>query len=234
MNDKLGKVLRMVAIVFMGLTTAMNIFGGAGTTCAAFLTKDYPPYWVLIKPFDVQWLWQLFVVLTLAIGIAGIVVTVQLVRGKKNSYHNAVILLVIGSIWNGIHVYASWYYLEAVVPIIVVFLLNLITLIYFLILGIPGLRERVNFTKTNDASDNELASGMAAIVVGVVTLTMPIWAGPSHMFEGENWVYVLQLPINIVGSVLTLGGSYLVLRVGFEMFSREIEQAKKRLLGIEE
>ena len=231
MNDKLGKVLRMVAIVFMGLTTAMNIFGGAGTTCAAFLTKDYPPYWALINPFDVQWLWQLFVVLTLAIGILGIVVTIQLVRGKKNSYHNAVILLVIGSIWNGIHVYASWYYLEAVVPIIVVFLLNLITLIYFLILGIPGLRERVNFTKANDKADKELAAGMAAIVVGAVTLTMPIWAGPSHMFEGRNLVYVLGLPINIIGTVLTLGGFYLILRVVFEMFSREVELAKMKSLG---
>jgi len=118
MNDKLGKVLRVVAIVFMGLTAAMNIFGGAGTTCAAFLTKDYPPYWVLIKPFDVLWLWQTFVVLTLIIGIANVLVTVQLVRGKKNSYHNAVIVLLIGTVWNGIHVYASWYYLEAVVPII--------------------------------------------------------------------------------------------------------------------
>lgn len=231
MNDKLGKILRVIAIVLMGLTTAMNIFGGGGTTCAAFLTKNYPPYWKIINPYDVQWLWQLFVVLTLAIGIAGIVVTVQLVRGKKNGYHNAVNLLVVGSIWNGIHVYASWYYLEAVVPIVVVFMLNLITLIYFLILGIPGLRERVNFTKTNDTSDKELASGMAAIVVGVVTLTMPIWAGPSHMFEGRNLVYVLQLPINIVGSVLTIGGLFLVLRVIFRLFAEEIKSLKLKLLG---
>ena len=148
MNDKLGKILRVIAIVLMGLTTAMNIFGGGGTTCAAFLTKNYPPYWKIINPFDVQWLWQLFVVLTLAIGIAGIVVTVQLVRGKKNGYHNAVNLLVVGSIWNGIHVYASCHSPYFGHAGTLVFMLNLITLIYFLMLLIPGLRERVNFTRT--------------------------------------------------------------------------------------
>ena len=230
MNDKLGKVLRMLAIVFMGLTAAMNLFGGAGTTCAAFLTKDFPPYWVLIKQ-DIQWLWQSFVILTILIGIAGIWAVVQLVRGKGNAYRTTMIVLVIGTIVNGIHVYASNNYLGNIMPIIVVFLTNLITLVLFLILGIPGLRERVNFTKTNDSSDNELAAGMAAIVVGVVTLTMPIWAGLSHMYQGENWVNVLQLPINIAGTVLTLGGFFIVLRVALELFSREIQAAKLKLSG---
>ena len=36
MNDKTSKVLRATVIIFMGLTAAMNLLGGAGTICAAF------------------------------------------------------------------------------------------------------------------------------------------------------------------------------------------------------
>jgi hypothetical protein len=41
MDDKTGKNLH-AGIVLMALTTAMNILGGTGTVCAAFLTKKYP------------------------------------------------------------------------------------------------------------------------------------------------------------------------------------------------
>lgn len=51
------------------------------------------------------------------------------------------------------------------------------------------------------------------------------------MFDGRNLVYVLGLPINIVGAVLTLGGLVLILRAGMAMFSREVESAKMKLLG---
>jgi len=47
-------------------------------------------------------------------------------------------------------------------------------------------------------------------------------------------VNVLELPINILGSFLTLGGLVLILRVGMAMFSREVKLAKMKLLGIRE
>ena len=55
MNDRKGKALRTIAIIFMGLTAAMNVLGGAGTVCAAFLTKQFPPMWVFM---DYQLLYQ--------------------------------------------------------------------------------------------------------------------------------------------------------------------------------
>lgn len=228
MNSKLGKVLRVIAIVFMGLSAAMNIFSGAGTTCAAFLTKDFPPYWVLITS-GVQWLFQTFVVLTLLIGILGIWAVIQLVRGQKNAYRNALILLILGTIVNGVHVYASNQYLDNIMPIAVTFILNLFTLIYFLILKIPGLKEKVDFSKANDANDRELASGVTAVVVGIVALAMPLWAGPSHMFEGGNYLDDGMQYVIFAGVALTLGGALLILHVIINLFAQEVSAQKTRV-----
>ena len=35
--SNIGKILWVVAIIFMGLTATMNLLGGTGTVCAAFL-----------------------------------------------------------------------------------------------------------------------------------------------------------------------------------------------------
>ena len=58
---------------------------------------------------------------------------------------------------------------------------------------------------------------MAAIIVGTLMLTIFHWAGPSHTFFGENWVYVLQVPIIVVGTMLILIGFWMVSRVLFDL-----------------
>ena len=71
MEDKTGNNLRIVGIVLMALTTAMNIFGGVGTVCAGFLTKKYPMIDIL-RPVDYRWLYQTFMIVTILIGLVGI------------------------------------------------------------------------------------------------------------------------------------------------------------------
>ena len=106
MNDITGRVLRIVGIIFFGLTTLMNLLGGIGTSCAAFLTDQYPSFEAIIVE-NMQWLYQAVVITTVLVGIVGIWVTVQLARGKKNGFRNAVIVLVIGTILAGIQYYYS-------------------------------------------------------------------------------------------------------------------------------
>jgi hypothetical protein len=79
MNDKTGRTLRIIAIIFMGLTAAMNILGGIGTVCAAFLTKQFPPMWALL---EYQWLYQSLMITTIIVGIAGVWATIVLIRGR--------------------------------------------------------------------------------------------------------------------------------------------------------
>jgi hypothetical protein len=205
-NNVLGKILRVIAIIFMAMTTFMNIMGGIGTSCAAFFTKNYPPYWILIKPVDYRWLYQIFVVTTLAVGIAGIFMIIGLIRGGKHAYRNTLIVLLLGAVITGIHYFTSQTVIGKAAPANVVFYINVMTLLLFLILGIPGIREKVNFSKMRKGADKATGGGAAAMVAGIVILTTPMWVGNTHLYNGTNWVEVLNWQIYTFGSLLLVGG----------------------------
>ena len=228
MNDRTGKVLRTLGIIFFGLATLMNLLGGIGTSCAAFFTKQYPPYWALIKE-DMQWLYQGLVITTVILGIVGIWVTVQLVKGKKTAFRNALVVLVFGTILAGIQYYYSMQLFGKAAPANVKFFSNAFTLILFLVYLIPGIRERVNFSNNGGSTDKDTAGGLAAIVVGIILLTTPIWAGPSHTYLGENWVNLLQTPLYICGILITGGGIALLMRVAIDIIRQEYAMVDLKL-----
>ena len=209
MNDKTGKTLRLIAIIFMGLTTAMNLLGGIGTVCAAFLTKQFPPMWALL---DYQWLYQSLMILTIIVGIAGVWATIVLVRGRATAYRNALIVLVIGTLLGAVQFYASMTLRGSATPANMKFFINALTLLFFLLLKLPGLRDRVDFTNPGDAETQATTSGLTAVVTGLFVLTTSIWAGPSHSIIGENWVLVLQGQLVAMGILLTIVGVRSLLR----------------------
>jgi hypothetical protein len=203
MEDKTGKNLRIGAIVLMGLTATMNIAGGIGTTCAAFLTRDFPPMWSL---YDYRLLYQIFVVVTTIIGIANVWVAVGLVRGRKNVVRHALITLVLGTIIGAIHVFASESLREKSVPANFVLYANILTLIVFLVLGTPNFRDRVNFSGPSDSGTQSTAAGTAAIMAGLLLLSVPMMVASTHIYQGENWVDVLRTTLNVGGGLLIGGG----------------------------
>lgn len=209
MNDKTGRTLRIIAIIFMGLTAAMNILGGIGTVCAAFLTKQFPPMWALL---EYQWLYQSLMITTIIVGIAGVWATIVLIRGRATAYRNALIVLVIGSVLGAIQYYASMTLRGSATPANMKFFINALTLLFFLLLKIPGLRDRVDFTKPGDEETQAATVGLTAVVTGLFVLTTSIWAGPSHSIEGENWVLVLQGQLVATGILLTIVGVRSLLR----------------------
>ncbi len=226
MRTSTGKTLRIIAIIFMGLTAAMNIVSGVGTSCAAFLTKQYPPFWDILVA-ELQWLWQSFVFVTLLVGLAGIWSVVQLVRGNSKAYRNAMILLILGTIVNGIHVYYSQTILGSVIPIAITLLTNVITLVLFIIFGTPGLRDQIMFDGEGDPISGATASGLTAILVGMILLSISSWAGPSHTFaDGVNLVNVLRVPLLAGGSILTMGGLTTLLWTALDItFPRAIRRS---------
>ena len=226
MNKVSGKILRVIAIVLVAMTAAMNILGGAGTTCAAFFTKNYPPYLVLIKPVDYRWLYQTFVITTLVVGIVGIAVLVGLIRGGKHAYRNALIILGIGSVLNAIHYISSLAIIGKATPANVVFYINLFTLIVFLILAIPGLRALVDFSKSSKNADKMTGWGVAALVAGIVILSTPMWVGVSHAYLGSNWMEGFAWPIYVSGTILALGGMSLLARGAWITQDKEIGEVK--------
>ena len=209
MTKTIGKILWIVAIIFMGLTAVMNLLGGIGTVCAAFLTENYPS---MLEIMDYRWLYQLLMVVTVIIGIANVWVIISLIRKREKSYRNAIFILVAGTIVAGIQVYASLALRGKAVPANMKLYTNVITLVLFLILKAPGIREWVDFTTSATNTDEAAAAGMASIVNGLVILTVIKWIGSSHIYMGENWVEVLQTPLLLSGGFLMLSGIGFLLR----------------------
>lgn len=204
--DKTGKIIWVAAIILISLTAAMNVLGGVGTSCVAF--SDNVGYRMAFKQLmDYRWLYQIFVVTTVLVGLAGIWATIHLFRGGKTAYRNAVILLVVGAVLGGVHYFTSLTLRGAAAPANVKFYLNALTLIVFLLLSVPGIKDKVNFNNPkNTKGDRTTTAGMAAIVAGLAVLTVFSWAGPSHSFTGQNWVYVFYTPLILSGALLILGG----------------------------
>src|SRR5690554_1117608 len=202
-KNTLGKILKIVAIVFMGLTAAMNLLGGVGTVCAAFLTENFESMAPLL-PY--QWLYQPLMILTILTAIAGGWVTIRLIGGGERARRNALIVLIIGSVLVTIHVVASLAIRGAAVPANMKLYANIITLAIFLALGLPGLKERVDFSQRDRGSTRRTAGGLAAIVVGMALLSTPMWAGPSHAHAAGNWVDLLRPHLLIGGAALGLAG----------------------------
>jgi hypothetical protein len=220
MDDRTGKVLRTIGIIFFALATVMNLLGGIGTSCAAFLTKQYPPFSALIKQ-NMQWLYQGLVVTTVLIAVVGIWVLIELIRRKEKAFRDALIVLVVGIILAGIQYYYSLQLFGKAAPTNVKFYSNVIALIIFMIFLIPGIREKISFSNKDSGTDKNTAGGLAAIIAGIILLTTPVWAGLSHTYHGVNWVNLLQTELNISGILLIGGGAALLMRVFINVFRQE-------------
>lgn len=204
--DKTGKILKTGAILLLGITAAMNLLGGAGTSCVAF--SNEVGYRMAFKELmDVRWIYQALVVTTVIVGILGIWATTRLVRGGSSVFRNALIVLVVGTILGGIQYFTSMELRGKAAPANVKFYLNLFTLLVFLVLLLPGIRGKIDFTSRGGGKAEKTAStGMAAIVIGIIILTVFEWAAPSHTLNGENWVYVFYTPLMISGTAFLAGG----------------------------
>ena len=223
--DKTGKIIRIIAIIFLGMTAAMNLLGGIGTTCAAF--SDNVGYRMAFKELmDYRWLYQILVVTTILVGLAGIWGLIRLVRGSPNVYRDILIILVVGCILAGIHYYASMTLRGKAAPANVKFYINILTLIVFLVFKLPGLREKVNFSSPGGKNETDTAGGITAIMAGTLMLTVFHWAGPSHTYFQQNWTYVFYVPLVVVGIALTLWGVLLIGRAVRDSLTPQVKVAR--------
>lgn len=206
MKNKKGVVV-WTALVLMGMAVLMNIFGGIGTSCVAFNLDNYPKFSMIA---DYQWMWQTFVIVTTLIGFTGLVVLVQLFKGGKNSFRYAIYILILGAIVGGMHMFASASIIGKAVPANVKFFANVAALIVFTILALPGLKKYRDVFSSGGSKDKKTGAGITAIVAGLVLITMPIWAGPSHMIGEANLVNVLGTEIMIISVVLFAVGAALL------------------------
>lgn len=204
-----SKVLRGIAVTLMGIAVAITLLAGVGTTCVAFGAENYRSMAALVpyKP-----LYQALVVISLAVGIWGIPVTVSLVRGGEKAYRHALLVLLLGTVSAGIQMGVSQSVRGASAPVNMRFFITLFTLAVFLLLRLPPVWQRVDFSRPMRGGSTGASAGTALAVCGIIVLTTPLWAGPTHLSPlGENWIRVLQMPLLLSGLGMLLAGLALLL-----------------------
>jgi hypothetical protein len=217
MSPKTGAILRIIAIILVGLTAAFTLLGGVGTTCVAFNAEKYGRAFATFVPYKPTY--QIFVYVSLAAGIAGLAAAFAMVRGYKWAYWGALITVLVSLVVAAVHMYYSstlkGVSFFATPPENMRFYAAVITLLFLLLLRLPGIWQWANFTLPwRGRGSASAAGGLTAFVAGVITITTPLWAGAPHMLDGYNLVNVLQVPLTVVGWGLVLAGlSLLVLPV---------------------
>jgi len=231
MSPKTGAILRIIAIILVGLTAAFTLLGGIGTTCVAFNAEKYGRAFAMFVSYKPTY--QLFVYVSLAAGIAGLVAAFAMVRGYKWAYWGALIIVLVSLVVAAVHMYYSstlkGVSFFATPPENMRFYAAAITLVFLLLLRLPGIWQWANFTLPwRGRGASSAAGGLAAFVAGVITITTPLWAGPSHMLDGYNLVNVLQVPLTLGGWGLVLAGLSLLVLASLGVSGEQMVWAIRR------
>lgn len=204
-NKWWAKLLRIVGIVFMSLTAAFTLMGGAGTTCVTLNPTGYDGKFAGIAPF--QWLWVLFVLVGVAAGVLGVRAVVLLIKGTKNAYRAAMIALLLGTGINAIHMFASRALRGSSMPVDGVLYTNVLTLVIFLLFLIPGIRQGVDYEKpAGEKKTGKQAASIALGAVGLLSLTIQFLMAPTHTIGGVNYADVWHATLTALGVALILSG----------------------------
>lgn len=205
-NNFFAKALRFIGILLMGLTGGFTLLGGIGTSCAAFNPTGFSESMALLAPF--QWLYILFVLTGIAIGVWGIWATVKLVKGTSDSYKMSMQALVAGVVIGFIHIYVSRALRGKSMPVDAVVYTTVLTLIVFLLFRIPGIWQGIDFGK---GGSNRTAGGAAAILLGALTLTIQYTMASTHTWNGVNYADAFNTGMTVIGiGLLLLGAGILV------------------------
>ena len=201
------KFLRFIGILFMSLTAGFTILGGAGTSCAAL----FPTNWESMAPLaQYQWLYILYVILTIAIGVMGIRAVVLLVKGAPKCYQTTLITLLAGVVVGAVHIATSRAIRGSSMPVDGVVGMTVITLVIFLVLRIPGIWKGVDYTKA-PKKEKRKSGGVSAAIVAALVLSIQYWMAPTHTWNGVNYANAFNATMWICGVASLLLGIWLLL-----------------------
>jgi hypothetical protein len=202
-KNRSSRILHTLGIILLGLTAAFHLLGGIGTTCVALAAENYPSM-LGIVPY--KWVYQLFVVGTIAIAVLGIRATVQFARRKPGGYRTAIWILAVGAVVTTVHIVISRALRGSSMPNDARLYMNLLALVVFLLFQIPGVKAALALDENSAGPTGGAGLGAAAIIMGIVTLTVHIWAGPTHTINGVNYADVWHTQLLVVGwGVVILG-----------------------------
>jgi hypothetical protein len=208
MSQKTATLVRRIVIVLVGLAVAFTLLGGLGSTCVAFNAEKYGKAFEKFIGYKSEY--QMMVYISIVTALVGIFATWALVKGKKWGFVLALIVLIVGAATAGTQMYYTSTIKQVsffkTPPTSMRFFTTLLALIALLIVRLPRIWQRVDFSKAGGGSSTGPAAGLTACVMGVLTITTPLWAGPTHTFDGYNFVNVLQWPLLLGGLAMIVAG----------------------------
>jgi len=206
-NSGLARALRFIGILFMSLTAGFTVLGGAGTSCAAL----FPANWDSMAPLaPYQWLYILYVVVTVAIGILGIRAVVLLVKGAPNAYKTALIALLAGTVVGVIHIATSRAIRGSSMPVDAVVGTTVITLVIFLLFRIPALWQGIDYAKA-PKKEKKTSGGVSAIILAGLCWTIQYLMASTHTWSGINYADAFNTGMTVSGFLLALLGAGMLL-----------------------
>ncbi|MGC8779406.1 MAG: hypothetical protein ACP5UQ_00915 [Anaerolineae bacterium] len=205
-----GRILRTIAIVLLALATTFNLLGGIGTACVALNPTRWGPE--MAKLAQAQWLYILLMGAAIAVSLWGIAATIALARGGTVAYRNALIVLAVSALIAGVQTFVSIALRGKGAPQNMRFYFTTLVVIVFLLLRLPPLWKRIGGFAAGDRGGFAPPTGLAVFWSGLLVLTTPLWATPTHIGpDGARWVNVLRTPLLLVGALLALAGAGLLL-----------------------
>lgn len=213
MKNRLGASIRTVLVILMAATTVMTLLGAVGTACLAWNGDKYGPVFKWIVPYMPYY--QILVYISLVTGVAAAIVAYATARGDKWFYIGALITLLVAGGAAAYQMYMTSTLRNisffAAAPTNVRFYITLVTLIAYAVVRFPGVWNRSGLGDTTKKPGSPMAAGgLSLIVVGLLILTTPWWVGETHMLDGTNLVYTLEVPLFIDGVLCVVGGLAMV------------------------
>jgi hypothetical protein len=220
-NSWWARLLRIVGIVFMSLTALFTLLGGAGTSCVALNPTGFGDTFAPIARF--QWLYILFVIVTVAIGVMGVRAVVLLVKGRKNAYRYSLIALMAGTVVGAVHMaFSRALRGGSSMPVDMVVYTTVVTLVLFLIFRIPVIWQGVDFARPEgEKKTGKQAAAIALSATGLLSLTIQFLMAPTHTINGFNYADVWHTALTCLGIALILGAVTTAVITEFTLFQRK-------------
>jgi hypothetical protein len=216
------KILRFLGIWFMGITSTVTLLGGVGTTCVALNAGEYDSMKAIA---NFQWLYSLYVLAGISLGILGIRATIGLIKSRENAEKSALLPIVLGIIIGGIHMMTSRALRGSSMPVDGVVYITVLTLVILLIFRLPKVRD-MGLYQIETKDDVSSAGGLTAIISGLLACSVHLWAGPTHIIAGINYADAFHNTMMYSGGALLLAGIGLVIKaVLFQPGHRALEQS---------
>jgi hypothetical protein len=205
---------RFLAIYLMSLTALFTIMEGAGTTCVALAAEEFGDSFA--KLADYQWLYILFVIGGIAIGVMMFRAVYLLAKVRANAYRYSIISLILGILIGGIHMAVSRSLRGSSMPVDGVVYVTILTLIVFLLFRIRDTWKKL-VSGPNDDGETNLAGGAAAIACGATSLTIQYMMASTHTINGVNYGDAFHTSMTLIGWGFILVGISLIASVQFRL-----------------